>query len=1131
MRRRAQLRARRAVALASASGLVAAAFPGVVGVARVLGLLAATLSAGVRRVGGRIGARLSTGLRGAAAAWALWLAALTIAAAAPGVAVARPVSLQAMPKPGQAILQIQLDAAPNEDKDALLALSGLSQGRPYDPAQVRRAVKLLYQLGRFANVRVYTQARPGGLALRIALPPRPVIREITVIKSAELSEEEIRRLLEWSEGVPLDLSQLPADHHRLTQELRRRGFGGAVVGILPKTVDDSGGRELLVRVEEGEPTRLRRLVFGGQLVFPPARLAAQLSLSAGDVVSEKSLQDSLRDLQAYYRQQGYLDVRVESPEVRMLDPQGAQAEVRFQVQAGPKVQVFVRGNRRLPRRMIDQDLASLRSFGTGPAALAEARDHVLSRYQQLGYWRAKVAVDVRVTPDRRRKQVLLSIREGTPARIASLRFPGNQDLPEAALREAVYGVVASMTAELRATPGIDPQRLADAIGDRSLRRPRDSPQPVSSPPDPTRVYYARAYRAAREAIADLYRARGYHSVVVGPARVRPRPGGALVDVELPIQQGIQWRLAVISFAGNDALSSRMLWRLVGLDGDHFYARPLNYTEVERARRAILDEYKRRGYLYARVHESLGPPRSPGSLPEARSSEEAAAAARDRCAALQSKAVQTCPLSLRFQIEEGPLVTTRQVVIRGLDHTRPGIVAGEITVRPGTTLRERELEQTRDHLSRLGVFERVEVGPIDPDAVAAEKDVVVSVKERKRYTTELSAGASTEAGLRVAGGFGDNNLLGTALHLQTLGKLNVWLPQLLVLYDEKIRPAIETFYNSFGTVGRLEYEVAVGLSSSRVFSLPSGFSAGLDVIALRDYDLAFAERSQLVSFVVSYKGLRPILAGRPRQLSFQLRTNYERTELQCNPLITDRPQLCSTSFTSETTVSRIAGSNQYISTGPSVSWDLRNDPLDPSAGAYFELSNSFAWGLDTFSPDFIRVGGKSSVYLPLSDISGLAFSAQLEKLFPVHGARARDIPLNKRLFLGGRSTVRGFAEGTMLPQDTPLDPRTGAPTSLLSTGGLLRVALKSELRVRLIGPLSLALFFDVGDLYESGFIRLRTRTRLEDGRLMSRYLAAGGGVGLRVATPIGPLAIDMGIPLYDRDGQQRTTQFHFAVGTF
>lgn len=1063
----------------------------------------------------------------------LGLAAWGLAICIAGAAEARPeggaILVSRLPKPGQIIRQIEFDAAPGEDRAELLRLSGIQVGAPYDPAAVRQAVKLLFQLGRFSNVIVSAQELQSGLSLRIELPPRPVIRELTITQSEQLSKEDVLRVLGWAEGDQLAIDRLPEDHRRLREALERLGYRGAVVGILPKWIDAQGGREVLVRIVEGEPTRLRRLVFSGRLGFSPARLARQLDLSSGDIVSDKALQENLRKLRAFYRAQGYLDVRVEEPVVKLLEDD--RAEVVFSIQAGPKVEIFVRGNRRLPRRMIDADLAPVREFGTGPAALAEAREHILNRYQQFGYWRARVAVDARITPDSRRKQLLFSISEGERASVASLSFPGNVDLDEAQLREAVIAVVRSMIAEQRATPGIDPQRLNAAIGDSSVDIPRASPQPVTSPPDPERVYYARAYRAARETIADLYRARGYHSVVVGPIDVRPRVGGHLIDVEIPVQQGIQWRVAVVSFSGDEAISSRSLWRQLGLDEERFYPRPLNYDAVEEARRKILADYKERGYLYARVHESLATPPTPGSLPSAQSSQEAEAAARARCAELEKRAVQTCPIELRFQIEEGPLVTTRQVIIRGVEETLPGIVQQEIAVKPGTTLRESELEETRDNLSRLGIFDRVEVQPIDPDSVAAEKDVVISVRERKRYYLELSLGASTEEGLRVAGGFGDNNLFGTALHFQTLGKVNVWLPQLLVLYDDAIRPAIEDFYDSFGTVGRLEYEVAVGLSSSRVFGLPRDFSSGLDVIAFRDYDPAYAESSQQLSLVVTYKGLRPILAGSPRQLSFQLRTVYERSDLQCNPLITDQPELCSTTLTDVTSVSRIEGANQYISSGPRISWDLRNDPLNPTAGAYFELGGRYALGLDEQSPDFIRASGKANFYVPLNEAVVFAMSAQVAEIFPMAGAGSDDIPLNKRLFLGGRATVRGYAESTMLPQDTPLNLDTGAPLSLLSSGGVLRVALQNELRVRLFGPLSLALFLDLGDLFERGLFRLRTRTRLNDGQLLTRWIAAGGGLGLRVSTPIGPLAIDMGIPIDDRDDLQGPVQFHFSVGTF
>lgn len=1050
--------------------------------------------------------------------WALWMALALLLFAE--------TALAAVP-----ISQIKVTASPGEDEAKLRELSGLRVGEPYRPADVRRAVKLLYELGRFLNVKVYAGQDARGVTLRIDLQPRPKVQEITIVDSGPLSEDELRRELGLEIGDDLDPEGLPDKHRQLTGFLKARGYRDAVVGILPKVVDKAGGRELLVRIEAGLPTRLRRSRFEGDLVFKVDALLRGSSLAPGEVLSESALLSAQREIKRYYQSRGYLDVEVQPPKLEFAEMDRSRADLRWVIHAGAKVSLKIRGNRLIHTAFLMEDAAPVMQSGSSPSALADAREQMLNRYRIQGFWQARVATAVRKRADGSEKQLLFSIHEGPRASVASLRFPGNQSLPESLLEETVHRVVRLSMGEAANRPGVNPALMDEMLGNTPGQPSRFSPQPVSAPPNPRRIYLENAYQVARESLADLYRSKGYHSVELGDPQIEARLDGQLLDVAMPVQEGIQWRLRSLSFSGQEALSAFELWTLAGLQNDDRLGVPLNYDAVEAARRAILSEYKDRGYLYVRVHESLVMAEAPGSEPlRWEEASERSQAVRERCGELWAEGERICPVELAFFIEEGPLVTTQDIIMRGVNVTQSSVVERVLTIRSGTTLRESDMEETRDSLLRLGIFERVEVAPIDSAETAPEKDVVISVKERKRFSLELRLGASTKEGARLFAGFGDANLFGSALQFQSVGRVNIWLPQLLVLYDETIRPSIETFYNSFGTTGRIEYEVALGLSSPRIIGLPAGFSAGLDVIALRDYDPAYAENAQLVSLVTSYKGLKPILAGAPRQLSFQLRIAYEQSELQCNPLITNRPELCSSSLSDVSRVSRLEGQNQYLTAGPHVSWDLRDDPLDPNWGGYFEFSSSYAWGLDRVSPDLTRVGGRAIGYLPLVPRLQLSVSAQVDKVFPMGSAKPGDVPLNKRLFLGGRSTIRGYAERTLLPQDTPLDPATGRPLSLISVGGLFRFALKTELKLRLFASLSLAVFYDVGDLFE-GIPQISRSRTLPDGRVITRTLAQGAGVGLRVATPIGPLAIDMGVPIYDRDRQQRAIQFHFAVGGF
>ena len=102
---------------------------------------------------------------------------------------------------------------------------------------------------------------------------------------------------------------------------------------------------------------------------------------------------------------------------------------------------------------------------------------------------------------------------------------------------------------------------------------------------------------------------------------------------------------------------------------------------------------------------------------------------------------------------------------------------------------------------------------------------------------------------------------------------------------------------------------------------------------------------------------------------------------------------------------------------------------------------------------------------------------------------------------------------------------------MSPGGLLSVAGQVELRVQILGPLALAGFYDVGDLWQSGRFSFSTSFEPEEGEPFTRSLAQAAGFGVRLATPVGPLAVDLGHPLNVRDPGSNAWQLHFSIGNF
>ena len=171
--------------------------------------------------------------------------------------------------------------------------------------------------------------------------------------------------------------------------------------------------------------------------------------------------------------------------------------------------------------------------------------------------------------------------------------------------------------------------------------------------------------------------------------------------------------------------------------------------------------------------------------------------------------------------------------------------------------------------------------------------------------------------------------------------------------------------------------------------------------LRDFDPAFLENTQTLTLLATYKS--PVVTA-PRPPSFQLRTNIERTGLECNSIFrgvvldsqtieqiqSDLALLCSANLADPNDPDQtFRGTNFYFSAGPRITWDLRDDSLDPQSGAYFEVESFYAFGLDADSPDYVNVNGRANFYVRLLPRLVFAVSALAARLFQIGSTRRGD----------------------------------------------------------------------------------------------------------------------------------------------
>jgi outer membrane protein insertion porin family len=199
-----------------------------------------------------------------------------------------------------------------------------------------------------------------------------------------------------------------------------------------------------------------------------------------------------------------------------------------------------------------------------------------------------------------------------------------------------------------------------------------------------------------------------------------------------------------------------------------------------------------------------------------------------------------------------------------------------------------------------------------------------------------------------------------------------------------------------------------------------------------------------------------------------------------------------------------GTERVTSLTPTVVWDRRDDRFNPRRGSVHQASVELASiGLGG-TVDFVKSELSTAWFFSWLPPTVFALSGRLGLAGPFGGTAS--LPIQDRFFAGGGTSVRGYPESKLGPLDAAGDP----------VGGNALAVVSAEWRFPIWRWLGGAVFIDAGAV----------TPEIDDLELSA--FKSGVGAGLRVATPVGPIRLDVGYALQPIPRESRT-QVYLTVG--
>ena len=458
----------------------------------------------------------------------------------------------------------------------------------------------------------------------------------------------------------------------------------------------------------------------------------------------------------------------------------------------------------------------------------------------------------------------------------------------------------------------------------------------------------------------------------------------------------------------------------------------------------------------------------------------------------------------YHIYEGPRVIAGELITLGRVRTQQRLIDRDVqSIQPEAPLTQTELLTAESKLySHTGVFDWAEVDPKRQITTQTKEDVLVKVHEASR--NEMTYGFGFEVinrGGSVPGGT-----------VAVPGLPPVGLPA-------NFTTSQETFYGPRGTFQYTRHNLG-GKGESLSFT---GFAGRLDqrgAVYYIDPSFRWSSWRSTVTASAERNEQNPLYSSQQELGGLQFQRTINRTKTAS---VFFQYSFSKTDLTRVLIEDLVSPADQHVrlsTLAANVTRDTRDNPLDEHKGSIQSLEVDFNPTKLGSSVNFAKLTGQFAYYKTIPHNIVLANSVRIGLAQPFAGSM---VPISEAFFTGGGNTLRGFPLDGAGPQKQVKVCSTGSSTDCsfiqVAAGGNELLLINSEARFPLPFKkgLGLVTFYDGGSVFP--FVGFHDFTSLYSNNV---------GLGLRYATPVGPVRVDFGQNLNPVPGI-RSTQYFVSIG--
>jgi outer membrane protein insertion porin family len=345
---------------------------------------------------------------------------------------------------GASVKGINFPGVNQNDQQMLRDMIPVKEGKPLDREQLQQSMRVLFETGRFSDLRAECGRSPDG---KITLSFPNTLKYFVGLVRADgapghPTESQIVNASKLQLGEPFTAEKASRAVENIKRLLEENEYYKAKISFTQHENPQTQQVEITFEIHSGDPARVGTITIPGGAIYSIGEIEDIAHLHPGDVVSAQKVSEALDRVRKHYQKHNrwLAQVGIVSKE---YVPNLNTVDYKFAIELGPRVEIRTEGFS-IRNAVLKRNVPVYEEHALDDDLLNEGRRNLLSYMESRGYSDASVTLKRETDEKAEVMRVTYQIDPGERHKLVKVQVTGNKYFRDSDLRPLLRIQTASV---------------------------------------------------------------------------------------------------------------------------------------------------------------------------------------------------------------------------------------------------------------------------------------------------------------------------------------------------------------------------------------------------------------------------------------------------------------------------------------------------------------------------------------------------------------------------------------------------------------------------------------------------------------------------------------------------------------